>query len=699
MLEVLDGLLALVQFHSVTGSAAILISQAVLRELAVQSLTQPMRFKVYTLFRELLERHRDFIATIGNDFVTGVITAVDGEKDPRNLIIVFMLVPILTNALEPARNELAEELFDVIAVYFPITFEAPPGDKFGVTGDQLRDALSASFCATEKFASIALMLLCDKLMDSIERPTKLQCLRLLRACLQAYSAAAVNAQFPKIWPALVEDCGNIDDKVADAAVDVCGIIVGIFLGENSLEDACLDGSSTGRAWHPNIQTAAAMASTRCTAILKQPSGSLHRTRWACRLLRALAKPSPELCADVVAAMLPSLNAIQEDLLDNVPARRQQQVLASVHLIAVISEAAVLHCDGSRTHPFFRARHVVLTILQKVEAAVWCDAATRELVAISLGFLLESSGGEAAVSSWLLPLEEAKAVLAKVSKSVLDPIAGADRAAQSYTCVCIAVLLRTSKMYENSVLEIAIEPLYQQLQKSLENSGLHLLGTFATATDGHFVWILPKLVNLAEVRWSDASSTVDERTSAVRAVLQCVEDVVKISLMKTRFEGAVRSGTESCQRLFDFTCKFSDSPSDCLARTGSVSALRCITSALPIAVQQPLLSQAVDSFLDVQEADPSLLQAVAAILTGCDGSVAIPRASDLCAALYGVTSWTEPGLDSCDASGQCLGSLFNKNVARVSELVDAQAQIVSDLVRTSTDSEFSMIFEYDFCGYV
>lgn len=55
--------------------------------------------------------------------IAGVVAAVDGEKDPRNLLLVFSMVPILTATLDSARDELAEELFDVVAVYFPITFE------------------------------------------------------------------------------------------------------------------------------------------------------------------------------------------------------------------------------------------------------------------------------------------------------------------------------------------------------------------------------------------------------------------------------------------------------------------------------------------------------------------------------------------------------------------------------------------------
>ena len=92
---------------------------------------------MYQIFAELLARYLIALQPLATEFVTGVIAAMDGEKDPRNLLVTFGLVRSMVSGLEPARGEMAEELFDVISCYYPITFEAPPGDKFGVTGDGL----------------------------------------------------------------------------------------------------------------------------------------------------------------------------------------------------------------------------------------------------------------------------------------------------------------------------------------------------------------------------------------------------------------------------------------------------------------------------------------------------------------------------------------------------------------------------------
>ena len=59
---------------------------------------------------------------LGQDFVFGFIQAVDQERDPRNLLILFSLFPIVAKyfRLEP----FTEELFEVFSCYFPVDFSA-----------------------------------------------------------------------------------------------------------------------------------------------------------------------------------------------------------------------------------------------------------------------------------------------------------------------------------------------------------------------------------------------------------------------------------------------------------------------------------------------------------------------------------------------------------------------------------------------
>lgn len=57
---------------------------------------------------------------MGPDFLYCVISSMDGERDPNNLILLFRMLPQFLRNFP--LGHLAEETFDVIACYFPIDF-------------------------------------------------------------------------------------------------------------------------------------------------------------------------------------------------------------------------------------------------------------------------------------------------------------------------------------------------------------------------------------------------------------------------------------------------------------------------------------------------------------------------------------------------------------------------------------------------
>lgn len=64
------------------------------------------------------------IDKMGLDFVMGLISTMDGERDPRNLKLLFTWLPEILNKLKLAH--LAEDMFEVVSCYFPVDFRAPP---------------------------------------------------------------------------------------------------------------------------------------------------------------------------------------------------------------------------------------------------------------------------------------------------------------------------------------------------------------------------------------------------------------------------------------------------------------------------------------------------------------------------------------------------------------------------------------------
>lgn len=63
---------------------------------------------------------------MGLDFVYGVISAMDGERDPRNLLLLFNWLPTFLHTV--TLGHLCEEMFETIACYFPVDFRAPTQD-------------------------------------------------------------------------------------------------------------------------------------------------------------------------------------------------------------------------------------------------------------------------------------------------------------------------------------------------------------------------------------------------------------------------------------------------------------------------------------------------------------------------------------------------------------------------------------------
>jgi DNA repair/transcription protein MET18/MMS19 len=75
------------------------------------------------------------------EFVSGFTQAIDGERDPTNLILIFTLIPKLCRISSDFIPMNAEELFDTISCYFPISFKQNPNDTRKITAQDLSESL------------------------------------------------------------------------------------------------------------------------------------------------------------------------------------------------------------------------------------------------------------------------------------------------------------------------------------------------------------------------------------------------------------------------------------------------------------------------------------------------------------------------------------------------------------------------------
>lgn len=115
---------------------------------------------------------------MGDISLLGVVDIMTGEKDPRNLMIVFSILKVvmvewdISNHIEVCvmvfllvvgSANTRQTLFDSVYNYFPITFRPPPNDPYGITAQDLKGRLQECISSTRHFAPHAIPALLDKL--------------------------------------------------------------------------------------------------------------------------------------------------------------------------------------------------------------------------------------------------------------------------------------------------------------------------------------------------------------------------------------------------------------------------------------------------------------------------------------------------------------------------------------------------------
>lgn len=117
---VLKGILSIVQMTHLPKDSPAYLFRALFENVQCQSQLLLDRRNIYFIFITLLENKIEDLKAMGPDFIYGVISAIDGERDPRNLMLLFSALPKFIK--EFSLGHLTEEMFEVIACYFPVDF-------------------------------------------------------------------------------------------------------------------------------------------------------------------------------------------------------------------------------------------------------------------------------------------------------------------------------------------------------------------------------------------------------------------------------------------------------------------------------------------------------------------------------------------------------------------------------------------------
>lgn len=235
------------------GQDACVVSRALFGALELRNHPQPLRHTAIRLLDLLVARNRAALLTMrrpadgadaaegppGSGFVAGYAQLVGGEKDPRNLLVLFGIARVLLLEWEMDQVE-TESFFNILFCYFPITFRPPPDDPYHITPDMLKEALRACISASPAFAPMAMPLLLEKLAAS-GGTAKVDVLRTLDAALPVYGRAAAEANADALWGHLKLDVLQpTDDESAACAQTLLTTLLRVVYGGATATDAAAE---------------------------------------------------------------------------------------------------------------------------------------------------------------------------------------------------------------------------------------------------------------------------------------------------------------------------------------------------------------------------------------------------------------------------------------------------------------------------
>ncbi|XDV45165.1 hypothetical protein PO909_013302 [Leuciscus waleckii] len=290
--HVLQGLKALTKCSVLPPGSAVSILRSIFQDVHVQSLMLAERSCVYNILISLMESREEELKGLGADFTFGFVQSVDGERDPRNLLLAFQ---VARNIIHRGYDlgKFVEELFEVTSCYFPIDFSPPPNDPHGITQEDLILSLRNVLTGTSRFAEFLLPLIIEKL-DSDVQSAKVDSLQTLAACGLTYSHKELAEFLPGLWSAIRREVfQTASERVESAGLSALAALT------SSLSRSVLSSDS-----EDSLQVFLNLVLKDCQHHLCEPDLKLV---WpSTKLLQAAAGASYRASLIVSAAVIPAL---------------------------------------------------------------------------------------------------------------------------------------------------------------------------------------------------------------------------------------------------------------------------------------------------------------------------------------------------------------------------------------------------------
>lgn len=284
----------------------------------IQQRPQRLRYQIYILLDGMMARKRNALKHLGKSFLTGFTSLVNGEKDPRNLMVAFSVMKVILQEFDIVS--LVADLFDVVYCYFPITFRPPPDDPTSITTDDLKERLRNCLSATHQFAPYLIPALLEKL-NAVAVSVKKDTLLTLISCCKTYSARTIDPYTSQLWAALKFEVIQAEDNFLEQIA--LNLITGVT--------TCLARGLTDMPRQGSLSRWLQPIVTEALEELKEPE--LKSAKSCGKIIRSVAVAS-NACLQVVAkSILPGLLAICDE------AKQSNRLASLLEVLGCLLDAA------------------------------------------------------------------------------------------------------------------------------------------------------------------------------------------------------------------------------------------------------------------------------------------------------------------------------------------------------------------------
>ncbi|CAI4223410.1 unnamed protein product [Auanema sp. JU1783] len=269
----------------------------------VQAWPQKERMKHYIILEWLLTNKETKLKLLGADVLLSFIKTVGGERDPRCLLIVFKLQLLVTKSfvVEP----FSEDLFEVMACYYPVEFKPLPGQD-SITKEMLAHACRTTLVAHNSFAPYCFLLIEEKFEeDDTTYDQKVELCNLIELAVNTFSLSSLLPFVPKLL-GCIRSVGMDPRNKGPVELPVLAALKSIFSSLEKKNSSKLTDAVTGSLENSEM------------FVLQAEMGLSEK---ALLLLRVIAESAPSQKSAVFDQVLPWISSLVQGTTVNAAGNR------------------------------------------------------------------------------------------------------------------------------------------------------------------------------------------------------------------------------------------------------------------------------------------------------------------------------------------------------------------------------------------